>query len=175
MLFSLLRKAEQQVPRSPGTSFPCAIARAWIYPATHSERLWQPSSVSAWRCLHIPTAGLSSCSEPHTGNVWMYIWDAGPGSHWPMGSILQQSGRTVLCAEVSVLPAFSWLRVQRSLCVGGIWGCCCSVVPLKCTPLYGYFRNSFFVCMYIREKFQPGTIKILAPFIFFELFNYYHY
>lgn len=65
-----------------------------------------------------------------------------------------------LCAEVSVLPAFSWMRVQMSLHVGGIWGCCFSVLPLKCIPLYGYFRSSFFcVRMYIRQKFQTVTIK----------------
>lgn len=65
------------------------------------------------RDLHIPTAGLCSCSEPSPGNAWVCFWDAVPGSHCPMGSIFQHSDRTVLWAEAAVLSAFSWLRVQR--------------------------------------------------------------
>lgn len=83
-----------------------------------------------------------------------------PDSHRSVGIIFQRSDVTVVCAEMPVLPAFSSLRVKRSVCVGRIWGCCFSVLSLKCTPLYGYFRNFFSVCIYVRENFQPSTIKL---------------
>lgn len=83
-----------------------------------------------------------------------------PDSHCLVGSIFWQSGVNVVCVEMSVLPAFSWIRVKRSVCVGRIWVCWFSALSLTCTPLYGYFRNFFSVCIYVQENFQPGTIKL---------------
>lgn len=63
----------------------------------------------------------------------------------PVGNIFRQNAVTVVCAEMSALPAFSRLRVGRSVCVGR--SCCFSVLPLKCALLYGYFSNVLSACM----------------------------
>lgn len=111
-------KQNSNFPGAPGTFPQYNVPGFTLLPTLGScDNLLQPVH---GRHLHISTGGLSSCSGPHTRNVWMCIWDAVPGSHCPMGSIFKPSDLTGLCAEVSAPPASSWVRVQRSLHVGGI-------------------------------------------------------
>lgn len=138
------------LPGAQGTSFPSATAHAWIYWINLQK--WSVRNLlrDVYAFLqHI----LSSCSVQHMVPICGSIWD---GSHCPV----QQSGVTVVYMEISVLPAFSWLTVKRSVCVSRVSGCCFPVLSLKRTPLYGHFRNFFSLCTYIWESFQPGTIKL---------------